>query len=171
MWLGTLHKGLNLECFFLLYYHTFATKNWTWSVLFYRFLVLLLFNFARKVDFLRVYYCCVRWKWGSWFRSSCSKTTVLPHLKTEHGENFLLFCAVDSQQTMEETILVGDDLMLGPPSPIIPPEIATHVLEGVDLCDGILRNLFLCKYHSLERLWTVDSDLTANNFVLEKWKF
>jgi hypothetical protein len=52
---------------------------------------------------------------------------------------------VDSQPTMEETILVGDDLMLGPPSPIIPPDIASHVLEGVDLCDGILRNLFLCK--------------------------
>ncbi|XP_010912253.3 uncharacterized protein [Elaeis guineensis] len=51
---------------------------------------------------------------------------------------------VDSQPTMEETILVGDDLMLGPPSPVIPPEIASHVLEGVDLCDGILRNLFLC---------------------------
>ncbi|XP_022143937.1 uncharacterized protein LOC111013729 [Momordica charantia] len=51
---------------------------------------------------------------------------------------------VDSQPTMEETILVGDDLMMGPPSPIIPPEIASHVLEGVDLCDGILRNLFLC---------------------------
>lgn len=51
---------------------------------------------------------------------------------------------VDSQPTMEETILVGDDLMMGPPSPIIPPEIAPHVLEGVDLCDGILRNLFLC---------------------------
>lgn len=45
---------------------------------------------------------------------------------------------------MEETILVGDDLMLGPPSPHIPPEIAPHVLEGVNLCDGILRNLFLC---------------------------
>ncbi|KAB2614982.1 hypothetical protein D8674_021570 [Pyrus ussuriensis x Pyrus communis] len=45
---------------------------------------------------------------------------------------------------MEETILVGDDLMTGPPSPIIPPEIASHVLEGVDLCDGVLRNLFLC---------------------------
>lgn len=45
---------------------------------------------------------------------------------------------------MEETILVGDDLMMGPPSPVIPPEIASHVLEGVDLCDGILRNLFLC---------------------------
>ncbi|CAM8946025.1 unnamed protein product [Rhodiola kirilowii] len=45
---------------------------------------------------------------------------------------------------MEETILVGDDLMLGPPSPLIPPEIASHVLEGVNLCDGILRNLFLC---------------------------
>ncbi|KAG9138572.1 hypothetical protein Leryth_012918 [Lithospermum erythrorhizon] len=51
---------------------------------------------------------------------------------------------VDSQQTMEQTILVGDDLMMGPPSPVIPPEIASHVLEGVDLCDGILRNLFLC---------------------------
>lgn len=46
---------------------------------------------------------------------------------------------------MEETILVGDDLMMGPPSPLIPPEIASHVLEGVDLCDGILKNLFLCK--------------------------
>ncbi|KAG9160940.1 hypothetical protein Leryth_008739 [Lithospermum erythrorhizon] len=51
---------------------------------------------------------------------------------------------VDSLPTMEETILVGDDLMTGPPSPIIPPEIASHILEGVDLCDGILRNLFLC---------------------------
>ncbi|XP_042481233.1 uncharacterized protein LOC122061813 [Macadamia integrifolia] len=51
---------------------------------------------------------------------------------------------VDSEPTMEETILVGDDLMMGPPSPLIPPEIASHVLEGVDLCDGILRNLFLC---------------------------
>lgn len=51
---------------------------------------------------------------------------------------------VDSQQTMEETILVGDDLMTGPPSPVIPPEIASHVLEGVNLCDGLLKNLFLC---------------------------
>ncbi|GAB4856736.1 hypothetical protein Ancab_014650 [Ancistrocladus abbreviatus] len=51
---------------------------------------------------------------------------------------------VDSQPTMEETILVGDDLMMGPPSPLIPSEIASHVLEGVDLCDGLLRNLFLC---------------------------
>ncbi|CAA6655457.1 unnamed protein product [Spirodela intermedia] len=40
---------------------------------------------------------------------------------------------VDSQPTMEETILVGDDLI-----------IASHVLQGVDLCDGVLRNLFLC---------------------------
>ncbi|PUZ56048.1 hypothetical protein GQ55_5G264000 [Panicum hallii var. hallii] len=38
----------------------------------------------------------------------------------------------------------GDDLMRGPPSPVIPKEIASHVLEGVELCDGILRNLFLC---------------------------
>ncbi|KAD3068533.1 hypothetical protein E3N88_36413 [Mikania micrantha] len=51
---------------------------------------------------------------------------------------------VDAQPTMEETVLMGDDLMLGPPSPLIPPEIASHVLEGVNLCDGILRNLFLC---------------------------
>ncbi|PKA47552.1 hypothetical protein AXF42_Ash014748 [Apostasia shenzhenica] len=51
---------------------------------------------------------------------------------------------VDSQPTMEETVLVGDDLMLGPPSPRIPPEIASHVLEGVELCDRILRNFFLC---------------------------
>ncbi|XP_057806015.1 uncharacterized protein LOC131020971 isoform X1 [Salvia miltiorrhiza] len=51
---------------------------------------------------------------------------------------------VDSKPGMEETILVGDDLMMGPPSPVIPPEIASHVLEGVNLCDGILRNLFLC---------------------------
>ncbi|KAF3455291.1 hypothetical protein FNV43_RR05739 [Rhamnella rubrinervis] len=51
---------------------------------------------------------------------------------------------VDSQPTMEETIFVGDDLMMGPPSPVIPPEIASHVLEGVELCDGILKNLFLC---------------------------
>lgn len=51
---------------------------------------------------------------------------------------------VDSEPTMEETILVGDDLMLGPPSPLVPPEIASHVLEGIDKCDGILRNLFLC---------------------------
>nr|GMD13213.1 uncharacterized protein LOC109159752 [Ipomoea batatas] len=51
---------------------------------------------------------------------------------------------VDAEPTMEETILVGDDLMMGPPSPIVPPEIASHVLEGVEMCDGILRNLFLC---------------------------
>lgn len=51
---------------------------------------------------------------------------------------------------MEETILVGDDLMMGPPSPLIPPEIASHVLEGVDTCDGILRNLFLCMYTFLK---------------------
>ncbi|TYH80077.1 hypothetical protein ES332_D03G108800v1 [Gossypium tomentosum] len=50
---------------------------------------------------------------------------------------------VDSQPTMEETILVGDDLLMGPPSPVIPQEITSHVLEGVELCDGILRTLFL----------------------------
>ncbi|XP_065003351.1 uncharacterized protein LOC135635869 isoform X2 [Musa acuminata AAA Group] len=42
---------------------------------------------------------------------------------------------VDSQPNIEETILVGDDLMLGLPSPIIPPEIASHVLEGLQIND------------------------------------
>nr|XP_015633657.1 uncharacterized protein LOC112936015 isoform X1 [Oryza sativa Japonica Group]XP_015633658.1 uncharacterized protein LOC112936015 isoform X1 [Oryza sativa Japonica Group] len=51
---------------------------------------------------------------------------------------------VDKQETMEETILVGDDLMRGLPSPVIPKEIASHVLDGVEICDGILKNLFLC---------------------------
>ncbi|KAL9247299.1 hypothetical protein vseg_020743 [Gypsophila vaccaria] len=45
---------------------------------------------------------------------------------------------------MEETIMVGDDLMTGPPSPAIPQDISSHVLEGVELCDGLLRNLYLC---------------------------
>uniref|UniRef100_A0A0D9UXS1 DUF7803 domain-containing protein n=2 Tax=Leersia perrieri TaxID=77586 RepID=A0A0D9UXS1_9ORYZ len=47
---------------------------------------------------------------------------------------------VDKQDTMEETILVGDDLMRGPPSPVIPKEIASHVLEGIELCDGLQIN-------------------------------
>ncbi|RZC65294.1 hypothetical protein C5167_008988 [Papaver somniferum] len=47
------------------------------------------------------------------------------------------------EPSMDETILVGDDLMTVPSSPIIPPEIASHVLEGIETCDGILRNFFL----------------------------
>ena len=45
-----------------------------------------------------------------------------------------MWVSVDAQPTMDETILVGDDLMTGPPSPVVPPEIASHVLQGVDLC-------------------------------------
>ncbi|TYG80196.1 hypothetical protein ES288_D02G197200v1 [Gossypium darwinii] len=41
--------------------------------------------------------------------------------------------SIDSQPTMEETILVGDDLMMGPPSSVILQEITSHVLEGVEL--------------------------------------
>lgn len=55
-------------------------------------------------------------------------------------------CLVYAQPMMEETVLIADDLMLGPASPLIPPDIASHVLDGVNLCDGILRNLFLCKF-------------------------
>ncbi|XP_057835869.2 uncharacterized protein LOC131046208 [Cryptomeria japonica] len=51
---------------------------------------------------------------------------------------------VGKEEPMEETVLVGDDLMLGLPSPLVPPDIASHVLEGVDLCDGLLKKLFLC---------------------------
>lgn len=58
---------------------------------------------------------------------------------------------IDDDGPMEETILVGDDLMLGPPSPLIPPDIASHVLEGVELCDGILKKLFFClQVHDIE---------------------
>ncbi|KAL9677169.1 hypothetical protein QQ045_005397 [Rhodiola kirilowii] len=46
------------------------------------------------------------------------------------GTAFSYNAAVDSQPMMEETILVGDYIMLGPPSPLIPPEIASHVLNG-----------------------------------------
>ncbi|RWW32113.1 hypothetical protein BHE74_00038540, partial [Ensete ventricosum] len=58
----------------------------------------------------------------------------------------LYFALADSHPTVEETILLGDDLMLGLPSLTIPPEIASHVLEGVDLCDGVSRNLFLLNF-------------------------
>ncbi|CAK9878436.1 hypothetical protein BDL97_06G090500 [Sphagnum fallax] len=44
----------------------------------------------------------------------------------------------------EETILTGDDLMLGPPSPVVPPEVASHVLDGLETCSTALRRLFLC---------------------------
>ncbi|KAM7274396.1 hypothetical protein ACFE04_029060 [Oxalis oulophora] len=72
-----------------------------------------------------------------------NKFSLITHVKD------LIF--VDSQPMMEETILVGDDLMTGPPSPLIPPEIASHVLHGVDLCDGYLRNLFKClQIHDIE---------------------
>lgn len=72
---------------------------------------------------------------------------------------------------MEETILVGDDLMMGPPSPIIPPEIASHVLEGVDLCDGILRNLFLCKFYSLLVILVIFYKLILYSYIEFKLAF
>ncbi|KAL4359574.1 hypothetical protein AHAS_Ahas08G0091000 [Arachis hypogaea] len=73
-----------------------------------------------------------------------SNTIQPPWMRASFMINMYMCVSVDSQPTMEETILVGDDLMMGPPSPVVPPEIASHVLRGVDLCDGILKNLFLC---------------------------
>ncbi|PPD78848.1 hypothetical protein GOBAR_DD24219 [Gossypium barbadense] len=45
---------------------------------------------------------------------------------------------VDSQPTMEETILVGDNLMMGPPSPVIPQEIASHINDIEPFCQDEL---------------------------------
>lgn len=94
---------------------------------------------------------------------------VLEPLLSSAWQRLCLFClswvSVDSKPMMEETILVGDDLMMGPPSPLIPPEIASHVLEGVELCDGILRNLFLCK-STLDKFW-FDWIRHANSLNLE----
>ncbi|KAK4382388.1 hypothetical protein Sango_2876600 [Sesamum angolense] len=42
---------------------------------------------------------------------------------------------MDSKPTIEETVLVGDDMMMGPHSPLILPEIASHVLEGLQIND------------------------------------
>lgn len=44
----------------------------------------------------------------------------------------------------EEVILTSDDLITGPPSPVLPPDLAAKVLEGVDTCADKLRSLFEC---------------------------
>lgn len=51
----------------------------------------------------------------------------------------------------EETILTGEDLMLGPPSPRIPPELATDMLKGMRICAEELRTFFQCLHeHEVE---------------------
>ncbi|THF97515.1 hypothetical protein TEA_011303 [Camellia sinensis var. sinensis] len=90
----------------------------------------------------QITYQSVEWTWNIEFNILSSSIIGMEELYLRVVS--LSWILVDSQPMMEETILVGDDLMMGPPSPLIPPEIASHVLEGVDLCDGILRNLFLC---------------------------
>ncbi|KAF6172025.1 hypothetical protein GIB67_029443 [Kingdonia uniflora] len=49
---------------------------------------------------------------------------------------------------MEETILVGDDLMMGSSCPVIPPDITSHVLESVDLCDGVFEEDILVQVNN-----------------------
>ncbi|GJP33025.1 hypothetical protein CLOM_g17599 [Closterium sp. NIES-68] len=44
----------------------------------------------------------------------------------------------------EEVILTANDLMTGPPSPVIPRDLAPRVLDGVDTCSDRLRALFEC---------------------------
>ncbi|KAL2613026.1 hypothetical protein R1flu_024718 [Riccia fluitans] len=50
----------------------------------------------------------------------------------------------DAQEQIEEVILTGDDLMTGPPSPLIPADISSKVLSGMELCSANLRKLFEC---------------------------
>ncbi|CAM6106018.1 unnamed protein product [Calypogeia fissa] len=50
----------------------------------------------------------------------------------------------DAQEATEETIFTGDDLMTGPPAPLVPPELAPQILDGVELCSSHLRKLFEC---------------------------
>lgn len=59
----------------------------------------------------------------------------------------------DSQEATEETIFTGEDLMSGPPSPVVPPELAPQILDGVELCASHLRKLFECEceLHSTAR--------------------
>lgn len=46
----------------------------------------------------------------------------------------------------EEVILTGEDLMTGPPSPVLPPELAPGVLDGVESCSESLKTLFHCLF-------------------------
>ncbi len=66
----------------------------------------------------------------------------------------------------EETILTGDDLMLGPPSPVVPPEVASHVLDGLETCSTALRRLFLCKLIHLFLVWSKQNDCFAPYWLL-----
>ncbi len=65
----------------------------------------------------------------------------------------------------EETILTGDDLMLGPPSPVVPPEVASHVLDGLETCSTALRRLFLCKLIHLSLVWSKQNDCFCSLFA------
>ncbi|URE40912.1 hypothetical protein MUK42_32585 [Musa troglodytarum] len=59
------------------------------------------------------------------------------------GRFVIEHCYYRLNPIMEEIISLGDDLMLGLPSPIIPPEIASHVLEVSDLYFGNKRESHL----------------------------
>ncbi len=65
----------------------------------------------------------------------------------------------------EETILTGDDIMLGPPSPVVPPEVASHVLDGLETCSAALRRLFLCKLIHLSLVWSKQNDCFCSLFA------
>eukprot|EP00850_Spirogloea_muscicola_P018359 SM000167S02972 [mRNA] locus=s167:206713:209248:+ [translate_table: standard] len=51
----------------------------------------------------------------------------------------------------EETVLTADDLMAGPPPPLVLEELADAALAGLDLCNHQLRVLFECLHrHDIE---------------------
>ncbi|GAQ82876.1 hypothetical protein KFL_001270180 [Klebsormidium nitens] len=51
---------------------------------------------------------------------------------------------------VEEAIMTGDDLMVGPPAPLLPADLAPQILEGVDVCQRPLRRLYKCLYENAD---------------------
>lgn len=43
--------------------------------------------------------------------------------------------------------MTGNDLMVGPPAPLLPADLAPRILDGVDTCQGSLRRLYKCEGH------------------------
>ncbi|CAI5475168.1 unnamed protein product [Closterium sp. Yama58-4] len=60
----------------------------------------------------------------------------------------------------EEVILTANDLIMGPPSPVIPRDLSPRVLEGVDTCSDRLRALFECLHANEVEPFCQDAILT-----------
>ncbi|URE40913.1 hypothetical protein MUK42_32585 [Musa troglodytarum] len=73
------------------------------------------------------------------------------------GRFVIEHCYYRLNPIMEEIISLGDDLMLGLPSPIIPPEIASHVLEDSEHKLGLAMPFTAAK----ERATDLQSEVTS----------